>query len=1380
MPIPSTPNNDLNSNQEQVENDNSIKNDDLSYYKELSKKCARKKISWSDSNWDKVTNLSFCADFNSKKYDKDKFFEDLKNDLQSEDLKKALKLTDQEKDELFNESFSREVNKIIVPYERKKDDLKSIVEKKYTLTDIWRNDIDNAINKLDSDSLDKYLFSPDELEKFIKSIIKSISIDNKKIKEIQKILKTFSFSSPSDFVEKIEAKITENPSLWSKESILTALTVILNKSKMWEPLDSIDVRDLFSYGIFNDSQKKEFLKVFLPVISLKELVELKIIDEAKAEELKKMELIKYLKKKKNVDNIEENDEELIKLVNDIGIKEISVNTDDYMDSNYLKLENSEKFKEELSKTINKTNEEIKEKNLSKISTIEVFKKKIIDSRKIINKFSWWEEDLNKLNNWIIFSFKIAKEDNLSFYEVTNFWDNWTYKWKNRSLDWKYNSSSEINEENHNYVDLFEILSSDKIEEVELITKDELKSKIESWNISEISNHLWDVWKNEIEKYKEKLDREIEEIKKWKTPEELEKDDEYKAKIKLREDLLKDNPLDEITVQEELNLFLLKNKIDEIDPDGKEYDIKEGVSFKINDWDDSEFMVYSISRIDNLWKTIEIQNFLWGIQKITFDQLYKWFLEKKWKITRFTNNNFVSNLVSRVVEESKLTSEWWKFEISDNKIVKKWNDKVTYPYLVQDKTSNWKCSKLLKIYDTVWAPPNQMVKISLGEVKEIDSNKKNEKWDSIKEELYETWNEEYVTVWFLENYIKQNELKPKTLENVNEESDKVKDWVAPKWWFFKWFLSNKSFHEMAKWLKMWFDEFKNHLKWWNEEHAAKVALSTWWRFLPFEVKMELVARVEWAESKHMEDYIKRLETMDSWQAVRLIDKRLSYKNTEEYKKEAWLMFMLKKYWNLYNKDPLNKKKWEFLWFKALTWYRWDVTKHPLYIDIKSACEKESRNFTEEELVWMLTKKQCSEHGYNWIHRRSRLHKEVERDKKAWVNSEFDDWAKKAWETRNPKEQLRKWVSEFLDWSPANWIWRLQWLIDRGSSMQDYNLIPFMLVCSWNWRTYSDTLSNKIKSVIDAKRPVLLARFMSYPADMDLAKETMRVLAHKIHEYNPTLYPNIWKDIEELYKITNSNDIKITEKMKLEECKKFYEKINPATWKTYGDIMTRSMYNLADWRHENWDDVNIVLLLNKDKPWKENKVLRDFYNKFIGYSFSNNYSDDDYMSDSFINVWTSSFWANVSQTLLLQGSEWWHRMKKSWSKYCQEIIWEINAIRKRKYKSLEIQKFHLDYYLKMLFKWLFLAHGTNPDKIIPLFRDPWDLAILDNKWWVNYKKIVDEWLSERKIDEWEWQHIFDEFVYNILNDTKWIDVKKNIFSILENKKNKADDYYMKKAA
>jgi hypothetical protein len=68
---------------------------------------------------------------------------------------------------------------------------------------------------------------------------------------------------------------------------------------------------------------------------------------------------------------------------------------------------------------------------------------------------------------------------------------------------------------------------------------------------------------------------------------------------------------------------------------------------------------------------------------------------------------------------------------------------------------------------------------------------------------------------------------------------------------------------------------------------------------------------------MDDAVSRLGAIDSSDAVNLIYKRISNKNTEEYKKEAGMIFMMQKYGTLYNKNyngengspnaPLNSKK-----------------------------------------------------------------------------------------------------------------------------------------------------------------------------------------------------------------------------------------------------------------------------------------------------------------------------------------------------------------------------------------------------------------------------------------------------------------------------------------
>lgn len=1360
-------------NQEQNESNNKIKKEDLSYFNELSRKCARKKISWNES-LEVVKDITFLEDFNSKKYDKNKFFNDFKNILSWEDLKKVLLLNEEQKNKLFEDFFSREINKIWVPFDRKRNDLNEIISKKYTVNQAWKLNLDQAIKKLDSETLDKYIFYPEELEVFVKSILKTVEWKTSNFKEVKKIFENFSFKSASEFQTIIEEKITQNPDLWTKEEVISSLYWILNTIKSLEKIDSIDIRNLFNFGIFNDEQKKEFLKTFLPSISLQELVNLDIVNKDEANETKKEELTNYLKKKRNITSIEEDDTELKNLIEDLDIKDIFVSTQKYIDSHIVKLEKSELFAENVAKSVNKTVEEIKDKINAEIQTPEILQKRIMEDSALMRKLVWWKGDLEKLKTWVIFRFKALKEDNSQFYEVINLADNWNFSWKNRSLDWKYNSSSEVNTENKNYKDLYELLSSDKLKEFELITKDEIKSKIESWNIEEIKDELWEPWKLELSNYSKKIDEKIEKIKFWKSEEEYKKDEEYIKLMEIKERLSKEDALSDNIVKEELNQFTLESKIDEKDPSWKEFWVKVWVSFKFTEWDDKEYRVYTISHLDQLWKKIEIINPIWVVEKMTFDQFYKWFKSKNWKVTRFTGNTLFTWLIDNLTKDPKISSSWSNFEVKDGNIMKKKQENVTYPYLVQKQKELWKQNKFIKIFDTVWAWVNQRIWISFWEIKGSEKE-----WD----EIYEISNKkEYVTIAFLENYIKTLELKPKTdqKETLIDDETVIKQWKKPRWWFFKWYLSNKSVFEIMSWLKMWFDQFKNHLKSWNEEHSAKVALATWGKFLPTEVKTELKSRVESAEKKHMDDAVWRLKAVDTPDAIDLIYRRLNFKNTEEYKKEAALIFMLEKYWNLYNKNydgkggkplaPLNSRKWEFLWFKALSWYRWDVTKHPLYIETKKSCETpdkdwRTRNFTEEELVWMLMKKQCSLHWYNWVHRRSRLHKEVEKLKKEWLKTEIEDWYKKGNDTRNPSDQLRKWIWEIKDWSPANGIWRFKKLVDRWDDMTTMNTIPMVLIYSWVANTLPDDLCDAVKGMIDEWRVIPIARFMSYPWDIKLAMKTIRILANKIQERSPN-YKTIWDEANELYEDFVTG--RISERERVEKTLKFFQDKKWKTWKTYGQILTRAMYMSADWEYDDDSDINSLLLTEKDKPWEDGQVLTNYFKKQHAYIW-NMAIKDGYFSDSFLWRWLSSVWVKVISETLKAHSWWAFNMPDSWAWMVEEIKNEIEATKKRKYKNEEDRRTWLNYYLRNFFAWLVESAQTKPDGINSLFKWVGSFRFFADNRWITFDKVIKAELSKDDILEWnKWDKLFNKFVSNIIENKWWWNVSDNIFSIIENKK------------
>lgn len=1374
----STPNTLPESSQEEAESSNKVKSKDLSYLKDVSKKCARKKL-W-DDNWDFIKDVDFYNKFRNKTYNKKHFIEDLKKQLSWDDLKDLLREldnTDENNIDILFDSFSREINKIWFSYDRKKEKLEKIIKERYNLEWSWNTQVSNALIKLDSNWLDKILYSSDELDDFVKINTRTISKKTRDLTDIKKIFEYFSFNSVDDFRIIIDENIKNNPALkelW-EEKIFVTLTTISNKIKSWEDIDVNDISDMFSYGIFGDEQKKLFIKIFLPTISIQELIDLWIITSQEAEIKKKDVLKKYLSEKNN-EEINDDNKDYENLLNDIDFDNIDVSTNDYINSHMLILEKSEKLHNLVSKSFNRTKEEIKEKLLSQILTLDMLKKKVLEDHNITRKIKGWREAVDKIGNWVIFKFNILKDENSLFYEVSDFSDDWKFKWKNRSLSWRYNSSSEVSTEPVEYLKLFETFSSEKLTWIEIISKEELKSKFESGEIKEEKLELWEPWKLELSKYKEEIKSKIEQLKLLKKAEDLEKDDDYKELLRMKEKLDDDNALDDKVVKEELNNFLLKSRIDEIDPNWNNYWIKEWVSFKIWSGDDAE--IYTITHVNQLWKKIEIKTPFWEmLPPLTFDQFYKWFKQNKWKISRFSDNSQFSWLIDTILKDSKLSSKWWDFEFKDNNIMKKWQEKITYPYLVQDKKSIWKSNKLVKIYDTIWSGPNQMVKISLWEVVEKDSKIKWKDWKPLKDETYETWGKKYVTVAFLENYIKENELRPKSLTEEKKEWDKVNLWDAPKWGFFKWFLSNKSIHEIMGWLKMWFDEFKNHLKSWNEEHAAKVALATWWKFLPVEVKLELKSRVETAEKKHMTEAVDRLKAVDTPDAINLIYRRLTFRNTEEYKKEAAMIFMLEKYWNLYNKNytgkpfaPLNSKKWEFLWFKALSWNRWDVTKDPLYQEVKAECEKDTdgsgrtRNFTEEELIWRLMKKQCSI-WYNWIHRRSRLHKEVEKLKKSWIQEEINDWFKKWNDTRNPQDIIIKWVDELKAGSPSNCAGRWKKLVDRWDDMATMNTIPMILIYSWLALTVPEDLNKEIKWMVEEWRCIPFARFISYPKDIKLAMKTIRVLSKKIQQRKPDLYPTIWDEAEKMYQ--NFDKWTKNERDRVQDAINFFQKWKWTNWKSYSSVLTRAMYMLADWNYTSDDsELNSLLLIEKEKPWEDWKILKDYFNNQVAY-IDNIKITDDYFNDALKGAWLSSLSYIVHREVLKQESWGWFKIK-SWPPMADEIKKEIEATKKRKYSNEEDRRIWLKYYLKNIFAWLVESHQTKVDAANKLFEWVGALNFFPKRW-INFQRVYDKGLNQKDILETtKWDSLFDEFVSNIINDSWWLpDTSYNIFSILQKK-------------
>ncbi len=1349
---------------EQNESQNASKRSDMNYLKKLITRTARKKISWND-NWNSVENIDFYNKITKSNYKLQDFVDDLTENLSWTDLRLALDLSDSEK-EIFFIDFKNELDSIIIAYQNKKTSLKQIIAQKYLINQSQEKTIDDTIDLLKWDDLNKYIFSPLELEKFIESQIGNITKkDPDLLKKTTQIFEQNWFKSSAEFVHAIKKSIRSNPDLWKEEDVLVNLTSILNKIKEWKNIEFIEVKSLFSFGVFTDEQKKEFLKIYLPFISIKELLSIGLINDVKSKELKKQIVIDYLKKKNNSDVV---DEESVEFKTLIESNDILVSTELYIESsNFSKLINSNQFINVVKDSFNNSLNELKEKITSKILTLNKFKEKILRDYKINSKITKWEDDINKMKNWIIFKFKQGNNDEYHFIEIIEFLDNWKIIYKDRSLNWKYNSTSSIDTKETTYQFFYDLLSQKDINDIELLEQLELREMIENWKIDENVDELWEPGKLEFSKYKEKLIDEIKKYEMWKTKEELEKDEKYKDLKRNLAKLDQEWAIDNIDVKDDLNLFLLESKINDLDSSGIEYGIKEWVSFKETEWEWQEFSIFTINHINKISKTIQIHNAVWQTEVMTFDQFYQAFKSKKWKVTRFTNNKEMSGLIDRVVGKLNLAELWKWFKIwNDNNIIKESNEKIKFNYLVQKKKATWKSDKLIKIYDVKWSWVNQMIKISLWEVKwKTEWKGKKEK----KTEIYEEQtNPRYVSISFLENYIKEFDLEPKTIDEKGnrEEKKTVKD--DRKWSLVKWYLSNKSISEILWWITMWYKEFKEYLKWNTEEHTARVALSLWGnKLMPQEVRNDLRARVEKAEKSRMEAAVGRLGDIDTWLAMKLIFERLNTSNTEGYKKEAALMFMLQKYGNLYLKDPLKNKKWTFLWFRALSWWKWPVEDHPVYQEVLDECKipdenGNTKNLTEEELVWKLIKKQCKEGWYMWVQRRSRLHKEVEKAKKDWAKAEMEDWNKKWKDTRNPTEQLKKWLDELRDLNPANAMWRVQAHINRWDSMVNMNKIPFLLMFSWLAQTMPEDLCNTLKWITMSWAIVPIIRFMSYPEDMSLVIETIRILGHKIEQKNP-IYAWMWGMVDELYK--NINDSTKSFPDRLDAVEKFYNK-KLSNWQTFWDVITRALYMTADWSTQTDWDINSILLIDKDKWWKDNEILKKYYNKLIFYSVDWwKIPSDEFFGDAIGEAWLMSLDHTIIWQCLHQHTSGAYTLKKAWPIMIEQIKKEINAIKSgRKYSSDETKKTWLRHILKNLFMWLIEAHQTKLVSAVWLFK--WDLKFMTTKRWVTLDRIVKAELTKDDIKDEnpESKKILDEFVDNILNDRNPWDVSSRVDDIL----------------
>lgn len=1155
--------------------------------------------------------------------------------------------------------------------------------------------------------------------------------------------------------------------LFEKEPNVLQSLKFLNFRDKTEKLTTTDVWyfiDLIKSNYLSENTKRKIIIDYVPYFSFPDAKKLGIIS------LTDIEAKKEILRKANI--------------SDLKIDKLTNNEINDFISN-----------EELRKTTFSTKDLLIVNNINSLLNSENFlnffaNKYTIDQNKKLNEFfewlewniDWFRTNLNKLDNvewWLNFQngsyLVIKKEISASFMKEDEEWKK--KKWIKSSetvsyikiiSDWTENGiikyydlwTWEIllhntREEKSTYGSFLNFIEKwnkdqwvEKILKCEILDKKEIDKRIASSDIIqwldldlveefELDKIIAEKEK-ELSELKEKKEKEYE--KQWFTWKELKK--------KVNEDSEIVDLQSEIKETQAVNLNFLIDELKKIDTNFK-YDFKVWTTFSTNKSNgESFFTIKHLDEISNWWKII-ISDIFWTIYPdFTFIEFLKIFDEQQWFLT--SDIQSFGDIFDKIsLEDENVKSGWNKFKFDGTtwRILKKStnnedDDKQTnieYDFLVSDE---WE--ELLKIHSISW----WIVKVSPWEYKETKNDK--EKDDKIKtfwvsDKIYT------MTIWELYSRISKYKLKPRALgeeKDVKEDQAKNND---IKWSFWTRYFKRMSIKDLLAWWKLWIESIESYLKQSEEENAAKFANSVFGWILPKEISNDLLTRVEWAQKKRQDDYIQQLKDVDSGPATRMIIWWLENSDSPEYKKEAWMIFMLEKYGVLYAKD-LTEFKWTFLWYEAMWWKVWDE----LYLKIKKQAEEEDdMPFTEEQLLFSLIGKQCK-----WElkpKRRSRLHKDYNRFRNLWKEEEFKTWEQDASNKRNVE-----WRVEYVFWEMKSWTYpnARGWykkVISKWGPMHVMNEVPFVMLFSWVAYWYEQDELDKWKSLIAEWEIMAITQFLWHTSDMELFNNTVLQVCSIIQE-EWGKYSKIYDEAKAVFWKQRSVE---WDKDKINRGREFYKK--------YWEVLTNSlnMLNIKDtWEDSKYAD---LIVTHKDKVWDRewNSALREYYNRFHSWD-DFNFENEDLMTDPFHSAWTT--WMDMKKAVVdTLGLMTWAtlRKKRTAPMLWREITNSFHAIWTKTYFSEDDRKVKMKHELRGLIAWFIENNGWSD--YITSYNNPSFLFSKLNDWWVYLKEVAEnnvnlEWIekwhknAEKLLDRWVEQIIDFEQTWNSYKDSWKEDVKR----------------------
>ena len=1103
------------------------------------------------------------------------------------------------------------LSKELISLDTKRKELNKLFLSSYEINKWDAKKLEWAILKLSTIELDKTLNNQKEQKKLLAKIYWA--------KKIPRDLDVLSFFKKFNFTQRCNDKLADNnTSNEAKEDIRNIMIGFSIHS-----LTIADLISLFEHNIFSKEEKIQLARVFLPVITLEDAEKIGLWLDSKQVKFDAIKNTPYFSKLSKSD--------IESLLNAISSRDINISINSINLESNIDLFCTEALPTAIASKIKQWVDENKKELLDRSpKSLDEFKLTFDNNEKLklaINKITdgsfiqiKLKSEWNKSKETIIW-IRVIKTD------INNIWidlENWLnlelFSWEEYWSKIEYNKSKE---ENRSYRSLLNFFNNWNISQFDVFSKEETNDKEKWWNIKINVNESDPKFLNEddIENQQNVLDKKITELeeKKLNNTNTQEDDLELEALYTDQERL------------KEFNLFELKEKIDELDPEWISNWFDVWTTFYV-DWKNKNDWIWTVAAIDIIWQKITLDNHL--RQELTFLEFFTWFKELEAK--RSESIDWFSWLIDALKTDSNIWDDWSKFEFDWNNIVNKINKDAQWykhiEYLVWDETT--KFIKILSI-------DGEFVTIQWWEIEEGWENKKTRKKTN---DLYTLWSKETISLSKLNFFIKQNKLKEKD-DFVPKLTDENRTWS-----FWTNLFNNKSFYDLIASWKIIVDSFENYFKEWSADNAARMANWMFSWVLPHELKHDLKARVQWEEKKRTDEYVEKLKKLDSWEATELIRRRLLNSNSPQYKIEAWIIFMFEWYWSIYTKK-LSPYMWSWLWYRALWWQVWDDIWKKAEIEAKDPKTWQSTNATEEYAVFLLIKKQCWWDWYKWIKRRTRLHKELKAMWPQWVEAEIEKWMKDWKDTRSVVNMMKSANDEVKDGTFACWYWWMKRMASRWGHMEDVWSTPIISMFSWISNYWDQRLTIQMKDIYKVSNPdasaIPMFEFMwsrEWPQQLseiivDLSKEL-----DDAYWYNGEMY----SDAKEILADRNKSSTRPEfEAEKFDKAVKF--------WKTYWTILSRALHttNGGDIKYTKAEN---LLYLVKDKPWNER--LAKYYSKLrneISAMFS--FVNQGYMKDWLEWVWIT--WMNlheaIGQAFELQNYTFKHTkiVKGVWKEVLQSI-------------------------------------------------------------------------------------------------------------------------------